>query len=239
MLGACLGSFVTAASYRLPRGKDIVFDKSRCPKCKKVLEARDLIPILSWFINKKKCRKCKKKVSPRYVVTEVIMALISVGLMYRYGIGVEYIIFLLLATCLMVTIIADLETYIMPDSMTIAAFMLGIFHIYYKGTGWEENALGFGLSLLLALALRYGYQLLRKKEGLGMGDVKFLPVAGMWIGASMIPFYLILSGILGIFTALIWKWLFKNPVFPFGPALAVAMFLICVFKATVGNFIPV
>lgn len=241
-LGACLGSFITAASYRLPRDEDIVFDKSRCPSCKNVLGPRDLVPIFSWIISGRKCRHCKAKISARYIATEISMALLSVGLLHRYGLGSEFLVFWLLSVMLMITIISDLETYIMPDSTTIGAFILGVSFLYYKEAeniaGWEDALYGCGAGLVCALLLRYGYQAIKKKEGLGMGDVKFLPVAGLWVGLSLLPAFFILAGLLGVLTAILWKILFKNPVFPFGPALAVAMFILCVFKDTVLNFLP-
>jgi prepilin signal peptidase PulO-like enzyme (type II secretory pathway) len=236
-IGACLGSFVTAASYRLPRNEDIIFDKSRCPACRQALGPRDLVPILSWLWNRAKCSMCKAKISPRYLMTEIIMLLIAVGLFNRFGLTLEFGLFLALATFLMILIVADFETYIMPDSATIGALIVGIAYVYYLQPYWLENIIGAGVGLIIALGLKYGYFLFTKKEGLGMGDVKFLPVAGLWIGFSLLPLYLVTAGLLGIITALFWKLLYKNPVFPFGPALAAAMFIICVFKDTVRNII--
>ena len=237
VVGACLGSFVTAASYRLPRGEDIFFDKSRCPSCKNVLGPRDLVPIFSWLWNKAKCSNCKAKISPRYVITEIITTLLALGLLYKYGLTPEFGLFLALATLLMILIVADFETYIIPDTSTIGALVLGVPYVYYFQPNWHDNIWGALAGLVIALLLRYGYQLFMKKEGLGMGDVKFLPVAGLWVGLTLLPFYFVLGGLLGIATAIWWKIKYKNPLFPFGPALAVAMLITCVFKDTLLNII--
>ncbi len=50
IIGACVGSFITLITYRLPLGLDVITTRSRCPKCKKPLHARDLFPILSWVV---------------------------------------------------------------------------------------------------------------------------------------------------------------------------------------------
>lgn len=239
IIGACLGSFVTAASYRLPRNEDITVKRSHCTACKKPLSARDLIPILSWLINQAKCRFCKIKISPRYIIIEIIMTALAVLLFLKFGISAAFYIYLLLGTVLMVMIVVDFEEYIIPDSTTIAAAVLGFAKIYYISHNWY-GALGGALACLaVAAILRYGYQLIKNKEGLGMGDVKFLPVAGLWVGMGLLPLYFILAGLLGVLTAIIWRVIYKNPVFPFGPALAVAMYILCVFDDTVRNFISI
>jgi prepilin signal peptidase PulO-like enzyme (type II secretory pathway) len=93
----------------------------------------------------------------------------------------------------------------------------------------------YGVTLQgVLLALHYGYKWLRKKDGLGFGDVKFLAVAGLWLGVMpMVPF-LFYAGVLGIITGLVWRALGLGPVFPFGPSLAVALF-ICVAYPEAGN----
>ena len=84
---------------------------------------------------------------------------------------------------------------------------------------------GLVAGLTLGLALHYGYRHLRKMEGLGFGDVKFLAVAGLWLGLQSIVPFLFFSGLLGVGTGMLWRLLGRGAVFPFGPALAVAMFL--------------
>ncbi|MEJ0063657.1 MAG: prepilin peptidase [Alphaproteobacteria bacterium] len=75
IVGAILGSFVTALSYRLPRGISIVAPRSSCPSCHAVLGARDLVPIGSYLANKGKCRHCGARISPRYPTIELAVAL--------------------------------------------------------------------------------------------------------------------------------------------------------------------
>jgi len=237
IIGACLGSFVTAASYRLPLEEEIAVKRSHCTKCKKPLALRDLMPIFSWLANAGKCRFCKVNISRRYIIIEVIMTLLAVALYLKFGQTAHFVIYLLLGTILMVMIVADFESYIIPDSMTIAAFLLGFAKIYFINHNWYSAFGGALMCFAVAVILRYGYQFLKKKEGLGMGDVKFLPVAGLWVGIGLLPVYFVTAGLLGVLTAIIWRILFKNPIFPFGPALAVAMYILCVFDDTVRNFI--
>ncbi len=232
-LGACFGSFITAASWRLPRNQDAITGSSRCPKCGTKLGFFDLFPILSWFFSGGKCRHCKARISPRYVLTEIITALLFLFLYEKFGLNAHFIILALLATAMLILIISDFETYIIPDSTTIAALILALIYHYLYSESWIDYILGFVACLIVALVLRYGFYIIRKREGLGMGDVKFLPVAGLWIGLTALPLYFVIAGVLGIITGLLWKLIFKNPEYPFGPALAAGMFLLVLFPQLV------
>ena len=238
IMGACFGSFITAASYRLPREEDAIAGASKCPKCGSKLKVLDLIPILSWFFSGGKCRYCKVKISPRYVITEIITTLLFVFLVLKFGLTVKFIIFALLTVALLIMIISDFETYIMPDSTTIAALVLAAAYHYFNADLWQDFLLGFAACLLVALLLRYGFYLITKREGLGMGDVKFLPVAGLWIGQSSLPLYFIIAGLTGIITAIIWRVVYKKIEYPFGPALAIAMYVMALFPQ-INNSLPI
>ncbi len=231
LVGTCFGSFITAASHRLPRDMDLVKARSACPKCGAVLEFKDLLPVFSWVFSRGKCRHCSAGVSIRYPLTEVLTGLIFVLLWLKFGLAANFFIFTALSVALLTMIIADFETYIIPDSTTIAALLLGFAYHYHNTENWQPFIAGFVVCLLVGLFLHYGYYLLTKKHGLGFGDVKFLPVAGLWVGINAIPPYLVLSGVLGVVTGLIWRSVTGSREFPFGPALAISMFIFAVFPA--------
>lgn len=81
VVGAILGSFINALSYRLPRGISMVTPRSSCPSCKMALGIRDLVPILSWLISKGRCNHCGAPYGKRYLVIELFMAA-SCALLY-------------------------------------------------------------------------------------------------------------------------------------------------------------
>ena len=74
IVGACLGSFATMLSYRLPRKLSIVTPPSQCPKCHSILKPADLVPIISWLTFGGKCSHCHAKISARYVWIELVTA---------------------------------------------------------------------------------------------------------------------------------------------------------------------
>ena len=79
-LGACVGSLTNVLVYRLPRGKDVIFETSRCPSCNHELSMwRENVPILGWLALRGRCRHCKAKISPEYIIVELVVALLFAG----------------------------------------------------------------------------------------------------------------------------------------------------------------
>lgn len=82
IIGVLLGSFFTLATYRIPRKQDITHTRSYCPNCNHKLNFFDLIPVLSYVFLKGKCRYCKEKISPRYIIIELLSGLLYTILIF-------------------------------------------------------------------------------------------------------------------------------------------------------------
>ncbi len=233
-VGLSFGSFVTLASYRLPRGEDIVVKPSRCPNCDTKLDFFDLWPVLSWALSKAKCRHCSVKVSARYPLTELATGAMFLWLYFNFGFTPICGMLSALWVMLMIMIVVDLEHYIIPDQVHWVLLPLAmVYHMLMK-TPADDVVGGFLMGAGVGLALHHGYRVLRKKEGLGFGDVKFFAVAGLWLGVRPFVPFLFFSGLFGIGLGLLWRMLGRGPIFPFGPALALALFL-CVVSPYYGN----
>lgn len=228
-LGLVFGSFVTCVSHRLPLGEDIVKKPSYCPRCNAVLVFRDLWPVFSWVASRGQCRHCKTPVSIRYPLTELATAGLFLLAYLQFGLSPQAAIICLMAVALMVMIVVDLEHYIIPDSVHLALIPLGLGYHYLIGSPWDEIALATVLMAALALFLHYGYSALRGRVMLGFGDVKFFTVAGLWLGLWPIVPFLFLSGVLGVVLGLIWRKLGRGEIFPFGPAMALSLFVCVVY----------
>ena len=227
--GLCFGSFITAASWRLPRGEDLVKAHSKCPKCSYKLRPKNLFPVLSWVLSGAKCSGCRAKISVRYPLTEIVTAAIFAFLFSKFGMSWNFVILAGAAVAILILIIADFETYIIPDSTTIALAILAVVFHVHNGHNFTPFIYGAGICLGLALTLKYGYLYLAKKDGMGMGDVKLFPVLGLWIGFKLLPLLFLFSGVLGILTSIIWKILFKKEEFPFGPSLVIATYFLVLY----------
>ncbi len=225
LFGISTGSFVSMASYRLPRSQEIVFKPSYCPNCSTPLRVADLVPLFSWLFQKGQCRYCHTRISVRYPLVELSMGFVFMAIVYFNGVNSNTVLLALLATELAILIVTDLEHFIIPDSIQIAMLATGMAYQFHNDSEADAVLSSIAFGLTLGLALHYGYIFFRKKDGLGFGDVKFFCVAGSWIPLlDFVPF-LFLSGLMGIITGILWRLSGRGPIFPFGPAIAVSLFV--------------
>lgn len=138
-------------------------------------------------------------------------------------------------------IVIDLEHMILPDQLQVILYGLGIMFVstrsYISGPVSELPG-GVGQALLssflffaLAWLLAKGGKFVLKREALGMGDVKFFAVAGLWLGLFYLPSFLMLAGAGGVLLGLCWRFVVKKQLFPFGPPLIGAFFLLLLLQA--------
>jgi len=226
MFGACFGSFITLASYRLPRDEDIFFKRCYCPKCGKPIGFFSLIPIFSWIFQNGKCSNCKLRISMRYPLTEIITSLLFLLSYFVFKISYNTIIVDLIIVVCIIMLISDLENYIFPDSMQISLLFLVLCFIFYND---------FDILYSLMSSIVYFYTIVlaglivkrwKKRDAVGGGDIKFITIAGLVLGIELLPMFLLLCGIIGIIFGLIWKKMTKNDYFPFGPALILSFLFI-------------
>jgi prepilin signal peptidase PulO-like enzyme (type II secretory pathway) len=133
-------------------------------------------------------------------------------------------------------VVADLETCLIPDEIHWALLPLGIAFHFLMQSDFIQMLKTALTGLSLGLLLHYGYHWLRGKHGLGLGDVKFLAVAGLWLGTlHHLVVFIFYSGLIGVIIGVIWRFATKEERFPFGPALAVSLFMLTIYPET-GNW---
>ena len=230
IFGLLWGSFANVVIYRYPKGENVAFPRSRCPKCETPIAWYDNIPLLSWVILRGRCRKCKTPISWRYPAVELLTGLcFGAAIFYRYGFSwltLEYLIFV---WGLVVVSFIDLDLMILPDIFTLPGIATGLIGAAldpqrdFLSAFWGV-LLGGGFLWMVA----YLYLLVRKEEGMGGGDIKLLAWIGAVLGWTSIPFVVLVSSILGsvvgISLALRREAGLKS-VIPFGPYLALAALL--------------
>ena len=112
---------------------------------------------------------------------------------------------------------------IIPDGLNLLLGLAGFLFVFLRGDDFY-----FALSVaavLLAIGLFFAlvYSKWRGREMLGLGDVKFFAAAGMWLHIHTAPWYLAVSGFLGVIFNLVWRRISKEKEFPFAPALCAAL----------------
>ena len=123
VLGAVFGSFINCAAWRIAHGESFLKGRSHCAECGHELKALDLVPVFSYLFLRGKCRYCGKKISPRYMITELLLAAAFVGIVLRFGISGETLRYLGLSVILLGLSLVDLETYRIPNGFIIAGII--------------------------------------------------------------------------------------------------------------------
>jgi len=253
LLGLVTGSFLSALTYRLPRGIKISSGRSLCVNCKKTIAWYDNIPLLSYLILKGKCRKCKKKISPRYFVIELATALLftaiylatlkCAGAAYltnawngaicniNNNLGIWTLPYLLiLSSALLAIFITDFEYQIIPDQLVIFLLFL-VFLTHFFSTADNFYALifsGFSAALFFLFL-----NIVTGGRGMGLGDAKLGLVGGLFFGLGNSFYWLTVSFILGAVVGLILifsgKAKFGKPI-PFGPFLIAGYIITMLFS---------
>ena len=121
LLGACMGSFLNCAAWRIAHGESFVKGRSRCPDCGHPLGALDLVPVFSWLFLRGKCRYCGKKIPARYPLSEAVFAAVTVLCLLRFGLTAECLRNLIFFGCLFCLSLVDLESCIIPDGCLAVA----------------------------------------------------------------------------------------------------------------------
>src|SRR5688572_30060610 len=116
-LGLILGSFVTALSYRLPRGQSVTRGRSQCTGCGKVLAPIDLVPVLSWVLSRGRCRQCGAPISWRYPLTELATLAAALSAAWFVTETAALVLVLMLLPALMTLAIIDLQWQRLPDPL--------------------------------------------------------------------------------------------------------------------------
>jgi leader peptidase (prepilin peptidase)/N-methyltransferase len=195
VFGSIYGSFLNVLVHRLPREESVVFPASHCPKCRKVVEWRDNIPVLSWFLLGGRCRHCRKPFSARYPAVEAAMGGLAAALWLRWGAAHPVFAAGAALACgaLLALALIDWETFIIPDELSlglaVAGFLFSPFNPYldpgpagpwWSAPWWSLRGAAFGF--LMGWAMAAGGEAIFKKEALGGGDVKLLAGVGAWTG---------------------------------------------------------
>ena len=254
LLGLIIGSFLNVCILRIPRAESVVLPSSHCTACNSEIKPYDNIPILSWLILRGRCRKCKTRISALYPTVELVTGLLFVACYLVFGITAEGLKWAVFAALVVVLTVTDFRERILPDRVNFVGLGLGLLLSLFTrpidGTAlwlsghlfafpppqpmisFMDSLLGaMGASGLLWLVAE-GYFRARGREGMGLGDVKMMAMAGAFLGLQRALLTILLGSLLGSFigVAVIALWR-KGRDFelPFGTFLGAGALLVVFF----------
>ncbi len=254
LFGLIIGSFLNVCILRIPRRESVVLPASHCPACGKPIQPYDNIPVVSWLLLRGRCRKCKARISALYPAVELLTGLLFVACYAAFGPSLETLKWIVFAALMVVLTITDARERILPDVVNFTGLGLGLaLSLLTKpsdGTAlWISNRLfafpppepaisladallGAGVASGLLWLVAEGYFRLRGREGMGLGDVKMMAMAGAFLGVERALLTILLGSLLGsvIGLAVIWVW-HKGRDFelPFGTFLGAGAMLVVFF----------
>jgi leader peptidase (prepilin peptidase) / N-methyltransferase len=227
VFGAIVGSFLNVVILRLPDPEQsIVFPASHCPQCNSSLHWYENIPIVSYAALRGRCGHCKTSISIQYPLVELLMAVITAAVVYKYQISLATAGYFVFSAALLVIIFIDIRLQIIPDVISLPGIILGfLFSLGNDSVTWQSSLVGIlaGGGVLYAIALLYA--LLRKIDGMGGGDIKLLAMIGAWLGWQSLPFVILASSATGSIIGIIAMRSQKKggqTRIPFGPFLSLA-----------------
>ena len=241
LLGTILGSFFNVVGWRLPKGESIVSPPSHCPKCNHRLKFWELIPIISFFLQRGRCTSCKQKISWFYPVFEFCCGLLFAFAFVSYGFSWQLLIALTFISLLIIIMISDYNFMIIPDEVLIVfGVMLGLEIGFINGYQALLTSLGNGcIATAFIYVLKLVGDLIFKKESMGGGDIKLLFLFGLVLGWQSSVFSIFLGSLLGLPLSMIILYKKKDHVIPFGPYLSMGALIILLTKIDINWLINI
>lgn len=244
IIGLMIGSFLNVVIYRLPKMMEIEWEQncseekplerkfnlaspaSSCPHCGHRISTIENIPVLSYCWLKGKCSQCKKSISLRYPAIELLSALSVALSFWHFGYSFTAIAASFFILALITLTAIDLDTHLLPDTITLPLLWLGLLFNLNKGfVDINSAVIGAALGYLILWSVYWLFKLITKKEGMGYGDFKMLAAIGAWFGWQALPAVILLSSLAGSIaglTMITFGKSHRNSQIPFGPFIAAA-----------------
>jgi len=219
---------------------NLMVPRSRCPKCGHAISALENVPVISWLVLKGKCKSCKNPIPVRYPSIELLTAILSVVVAYKFGPTLAGFTAIVLTWGLVSLTFIDVDKMLLPDQITLPLLWLGLL-LNLNGTFVDLNTAVIGaMTGYMSLWIIYhAYKQLTGKEGMGFGDFKLLAVFGAWFGWQAIPVTILLSSLVGAvvgISLIILKRSDMSQKIPFGPYIAAAGWIYMIWGEQITHF---
>ena len=245
-LGLIVGSFLNVVIYRLPKMMEQAWRReccefldqdapndpplslsvpnSSCRDCGAAIKPWHNIPVISFLLLGGQCAACGTGISWRYPTVELATALLSLAAAMTFGLSWELAGALAICWCLVALTGIDIDTQLLPDSITLPLLWAGIaFNVFGVFTDLQSAVVGAMLGYVVLWSVFWLFKLITGKDGMGYGDFKLLAALGAWFGWQSLPLIIILSSFVGAAIGImlvVAKRQGRDIPMPFGPYLA-------------------
>lgn len=247
VIGLGVGWFLNIVIVRVPEHESLLHPRSKCPQCEEPIEARDNIPVISWIVLKGRCRHCEEPIPSGYPLVEVGNAALWViaGAWATWSLDLSSgatvavaVAFAVFFSVLLALSVIDLELYILPNLITYPSILASLVILPVLSWVIGEDVVtglaraligGIGYAGFLAVLL-IAWDLIMRRPGMGVGDIKLAALLGLWVGwvsPYLVLYALIVSSVIGIIAGGVALAVRKeNREYPYGPWMTLGAFLV-------------
>ena len=238
VIGLNIGSYLHVVALRWfsqqAESPQNLKNRSRCPQCGATLRWYELLPVISFFVQRGRCRSCKGSIHWRYPLIELVCSLVFAGIAWRFGMSWQTGFLLVVASVLIVVGLIDLDTQFIPDRLLLPLAIVATVVIVVAGWANATAQTGtiLGSSWYVGAALGAGsigvIVAVTRGRGMGIGDIKLAGILGILLGGSQVLVALFAAFVIGAFVGLSLiasKRLTLKSRLPFGPFLILGWFI--------------
>ena len=241
IFGSVMGSFLNVLAVRLSNNESILYPRSHCHNCNHRLRWYELIPIVSYVIQKGKSRCCHTIIPISYLVVEIVTAALYCTAYHSFGFSYELVISLIFISSLIVIIVSDIEYMIILDEIiAVSCILIIVLDLIFFGLDFTVDKV---VADILAFVTMYFIKIigdrLFKKESMGGGDIKLMFLFGIVIGYPLSICAIFLATFIAFPIAIYLLLSRKDTLIPFGPFLAMAAVLIHISKVDINSILNV
>ncbi len=241
VIGSALGSFSLVLAWRMHDKKDWVKGRSKCDNCKKTLQTKDLIPVVSWLLLKGKCRYCNKAIPSQTIKAELLLGTILATSWYFWPYQLSsisgyllFIVWMVVAVLLSALFWYDMRWLILPTKLIKPLVVLAVLFCILRGFAGDFSVVDTVIMPLLGAGLLFGIffilNYVSNGKWIGFGDVRLAIPLGLLIGSPLLSWLMLFTasciGIVFAMPALITKSKKLSTQIPFGPMLILATIII-------------
>jgi leader peptidase (prepilin peptidase) / N-methyltransferase len=224
LLGLAFGSFLNVCLSRWPEGESVVQPRSHCRHCGHTLAWWENVPLASWLLLRGRCRSCRAEIGWRYPLVELAVGALWAAVAWQsYGtlFPLEFAAGMMIFMWTMVALAAlDAEYFWLPNAITLPGIALGFLlwliqserarstthvssDLFQALTPSGERLLSIVGAAAVIVLIRWLYWLVRRREGIGLGDAKLMALLAAWLGLPGALLALAIGAILGSAAALV------------------------------------
>lgn len=250
LFGITLGSFYNVVGYRLPKGESLIHPSSHCTKCNHRLGASELVPVFSYIFLGGKCKNCGDKISLFYPIFELATGILFALSYAIFGSSIEFLIAITFISMLLIIIISDYQTMIIPDEVLVFGSIVILLLKFIDGgiDSLVSTLIGGCIAFTIMFLLKKLGDFLFKKESMGGGDIKLMFTFGITIGYQMSIVSIFLASFIALPIAVYFSLKYKDKKYieddeipehsiPFGPFLAIAAIILLLTRIDISFLI--